>query len=160
MANKIVSKSGIKKVVARINTMRFEPSKMQAAFKIKYYNKAKLHNIISPELANIDEIQALAGMDSDTLATWWQPEFEAWFRDKTHVIDKVDAMFENSIDEIGDIIQNSPQDQNKLAAIRLLADIRKGMQEKKEEGGSAVNIEQLLPLLKELGFVKIEDSKG
>jgi len=112
----------------------------------------------SPEAATIEEIQSVAGVDAETLASWWaSPNFQSWFRDKEHVVDKVDALFEESVDTLAEIMRTGDKEQDRLAAIRAIVDIKRELDKKKEsEADGELSIEQLLPLLKDLGFVRIE----
>ena len=161
MANEIIKKSTIKDLTKQVSTVVLRPTDDQLAFKVKYYNKCKLLNISSPELAPIDEIQRMAGVGVDRLASWWTPQFEAWFRDKDHIVDKIDILFEKSIDELASIISGADKDQDRLAAIRALVAIRTEIKTKADEEASGeIALEQLEPLLKELGYVKASDSQS
>lgn len=153
MANRIVSKKGIKEMVEKISIERFRPTDEQRQFKIKYYNKAEMLGHLDPHKATLEEIQEMAGMEPDVLVSWWTPRFDNWFRDRQHVIDRLDHLFEESIERAAQLMYNAEKEETSLAAARFLTSLRKEVKEKEEKTkDDEASPEQLKKLIEQLGY--------
>lgn len=159
MANKIVGRQGVKGMVDQIMVARFQPDSLMKKAKIRYYNRAKFEGVIDPEKAPIDEICTLAGMDPHEAAEWWSNKgFDSWFRDRQHIVDKVDYLFEEALERAGYMIHSAEKESDSLAAMRFIADVKKELNKKKDEEEEAkVSPEQLEKLVRSLGFVRPEE---
>jgi gas vesicle protein len=156
MANRIVNGESIRNIVKQADLISFHPNPAQKKFKIKYYNKAELLGVASPELAELGEIQELAGMDPDTLASWWTPVFENWFRDRQHITDRIDYLFESAIERAAELMAGADRDSDSLAAMKFLKEVRSEIKaaQKEEKANDQVDKEQLEKLIEQLGYVK------